>query len=190
MSEEDCAVSHRMILSHCACDSGSAHRRKVLNVVVVDTPPVRGGCDAKADRHLHRVLSARIVQARQALVEVVLARVATALVQQADVAVALDTRQRDAALMRHHLLGRERIDACVDVAEGSAAAAETLEDGVLCGQAHAELRRGDPHNTAVQPARSPRATPVSRRSQPQKDRTHFRRRRTQCRIVNPCRLQS
>ena len=57
-----------------------------------------------------------IVEAAQPLVQVVRIRVAAALVEERDVLVALDARQRHPARVRDHLLGRPRVDA-LDVAQ-------------------------------------------------------------------------
>ena len=58
-----------------------------------------------------------IVEAAQPLVQVVRIRVAAALVEERDVLVALDARQRHPARVRDHLLGRPRVDAALDVAQ-------------------------------------------------------------------------
>jgi len=69
-------------------------------------------------------------------VKVVLLGVATTLVQKADIAVAIHPGECDAALVRHHLFGREGVDAACNVAEAPGAAAEPLEDGfLLCAEA-------------------------------------------------------
>ena len=72
-----------------------------------------------------------IIQALQALVEVICLCVAPALVDQRDVAVALDARQRHAALVGHHLLSRPRVDAAGDMTQRTRIAPQSSEDAVL-----------------------------------------------------------
>jgi len=94
----------------------------------------RGGI--RASSHLGRVAGkGAVVEASQPLVEMILLRVAAALVKQGDVAVRpviLDARQRDAACMSNHLLRRARVNAARHVLKAGVGAAELHEDVVLC----------------------------------------------------------
>jgi hypothetical protein len=58
-------------------------------------------------------------------------RVAPALVEQTDELVALQPRERDTALVGHHLLGRVGVDASGHVPELTRAAPQALQDAVL-----------------------------------------------------------
>jgi len=73
------------------------------------------------------------IQAGHLLVEVIFLGVTSTLVQEADVLAARLTRQRDAALIRHHLLGRVRVDAAGEATLAAGAAAEGGQDVILRG---------------------------------------------------------
>lgn len=76
-------------------------------------------------------LRRRIIEAVESLVEVVLVRVAAALVQQGDVAPALLTRQCHRALCGDHLLARECVDSACHMAQRARAAPQARQEAVL-----------------------------------------------------------
>lgn len=82
---------------------------------------------------LIRVPRAKIsaVQASHALVEMVLVRVPSTLVEQADVRSTLDSRKSNAALVGHHLLSSVSINSAIKMTQTSSAAAQTGQNIVL-----------------------------------------------------------
>ena len=79
--------------------------------------------------HARRVpRRAAVVQAAEALVEVVLVGMAATLVQERDVVAALDAWEGDRAATGNHHLGGSRVDPARDVPERRIAAAETGQD--------------------------------------------------------------
>ena len=106
-------------------ERGDEPRRVVL-------PFAEYGHAIDADGHLRRMPVLFPVETAEALVEVIVPRVTPTLVQQAEVLLALDARQCHIALQRDHLLCRASVDPSRHVPQGSRAAAQPLQDEVLC----------------------------------------------------------
>ena len=115
--------------------------RKVLPLAVQGRAVAHGPDPRRMAAHL-------LVQAREALVEMVLLRVPAALVEQAHVVAVLVARQLDAALEGHHRLRGGRVDTSIHVALAGATAQTRQDVGLLRAEARFKravdvLARGD-----------------------------------------------